>query len=143
MQLSKRGEYGMRAMIYLATLEGPAQAIPTRVIAEKESIPEKFLEQILVTLKNAGLLGSRCGAGGGYYLARPAGAITLGEVERVLDGPLAPVRCVSKMAYERCDCPDENACGLRLVMGDVRHAIVQVLDRTTLADVAERLQQHI
>jgi Rrf2 family protein len=139
MQLSKRGEYGIRAMIYLATLDGSGQATSTRVIAEKESIPEKFLEQILVTLKNAGLLGSRRGAGGGYYLRRPAGKITLGEIERVLDGPLAPVRCVSRMAYERCDCPDEDACGLRLVMGDVRQAIVQVLDHTTLADVTRRL----
>lgn len=139
MQLSKRGEYGIRAMIYLAGLDGSGQATPTRVIAEKESIPEKFLEQILVTLKNAGLLGSRRGAGGGYYLRRPAEKITLGEIERVLDGPLAPVRCVSRMAYERCDCPDEDTCGLRLVMGDVRQAIVQVLDHTTLADVTRRL----
>ncbi len=96
----------------------------------------KFLEQILLTLKNAGLLHSKMGIGGGYYLARPADQISLGHIVRILDGPLAPVRCVSQMAYEPCGCPDEQTCGLRLVMQDVRNAIAGILDHTTLADVA-------
>jgi Rrf2 family protein len=110
-------------------------------IAERQQIPVKFLEQILLTLKNAGLLRSRAGVGGGYYLARPPAEITLGQVARTLDGPLAPIPCVSQMAYERCVCDDENTCGLRLAMLDVRNAIADILDNTTLADVAARSVQ--
>lgn len=108
-------------------------------IAQREQIPLKFLEQILLALKNAGLLQSRMGMGGGYYLARPANEITLGQIVRVLDGPLAPIRCVSKMAYQPCACPDETTCGLRLVMLDVRNAIADILDHTTLFDVTQRV----
>lgn len=109
-------------------------------IAERENMPTKFLEQILLSLKNAGLLQSRMGVGGGYYLARPPEAITLGEIVRVLDGPLAPIRCVSHMAYEPCGCPDERTCGLRMTMLDVRNAIANILDNTTLAQVADRVE---
>jgi Rrf2 family protein len=171
MKLSKRGEYGLRAMIDLATQLNGAGAkdpktheegasfpgvassggvytggnnstgvVQIRDIAERQHIPAKFLEQILLTLKNAGLLHSRMGIGGGYYLARPAEEISLGQVVRVLDGPLAPIRCVSQMSYEPCGCPDEETCGLRLVMLDVRNAIADILDRTTLADVTRRVK---
>ena len=81
------------------------------------------------------------GVGGGYYLARPPQEISLGHIVRVLDGPLAPLRCVSQMAYEPCGCPDEQTCGLRLVMLDVRNAIVELLDNTSLADVLARVDQ--
>jgi Rrf2 family protein len=137
MRLSKRGEYGLRAMIYLADNTGPMLQI--KDISQHENIPIKFLEQILLALKNAGLLQSKMGFGGGYYLARPASEIKLGQIVRILDGPLAPVRCVSQMAYEPCDCPDEQTCGLRMVMGDVRNAIADILDNTSLADVALRV----
>ena len=140
MRLSKRGEYGLRAMIDLATWESHSGAVQIKDIAERENIPAKFLEQILLTLKNAGLLNSKMGVGGGYYLARPADQINLGQIVRVLDGPLAPIHCVSQMAYEPCGCPDEETCGLRLVMLDVRNAIAGILDRTTLADVAHRVE---
>ncbi len=140
MRLSKRGEYGLRAMIDLATWESQSQPVQIKEIAERESIPAKFLEQILLTLKNAGLLQSRMGIGGGYYLARPPEEITLGHIVRILDGPLAPVRCVSQMAYEPCGCPDEATCGLRLVMSDVRNAISSIMDHTTLADVTQRVK---
>ena len=143
MRLSKRGEYGLRAMIELATwdLENPGQHIvQIKDLAERQKIPVKFLEQILLSLKNAGLLQSKMGIGGGYYLSRPAKEITLGQIERVLDGPLAPIRCVSLMAYEPCGCPDEQTCGLRMVMSDVRNAIANILDHTTLADVAGRVE---
>jgi Rrf2 family protein len=140
MKLSKRGEYGLRAMADLASREPSSAVIPIKEIAEREQIPVKFLEQILLTLKNAGLLHSRMGIGGGYYLAKPAAEITLGQIIRVLDGPLAPIRCVSKMAYEPCACPDEETYGLRLTMLDVRNAISDILDRTTLADVARRVE---
>jgi Rrf2 family protein len=128
-------------MIALAepTIEGDTpQMMQIKEISLRENISVKFLEQILLTLKNAGLLHSKMGVGGGYYLARSAGEITLGQIFRVLDGPVAPIKCVSQMAYGPCGCPDEETCGLRLVMGDVRNAIVDILDHTTLADVNKR-----
>ncbi len=142
MRLSKRGEYGLRAMILLADTRGTDRSLPVvqiKDISDREKISAKFLEQILLTLKNAGLLHSKMGVGGGYYLAKSPGEITLGQIFRVLDGPLAPVKCVSQMAYEPCGCPDEQTCGLRLVMGDVRNAIAKILDGTSLKDVAGRV----
>ena len=141
MRLSKRGEYGLRAMITLAefaTKGATPVMMQIKEISQREQISPKFLEQILLTLKNAGLLHSRMGVGGGYYLARPASEITLGQIFRVLDGPVAPIKCVSQMAYESCGCPDEETCGLRLAMSDVRNAIADILDNTSLADVIKR-----
>jgi Rrf2 family protein len=141
MRLSKRGEYGLRAMITLAesSPQGTSSTMmQIKEISEREQISPKFLEQILLTLKNAGFLHSKMGLGGGYYLAKPASEITLGQIFRVLDGPVAPIRCVSQMAYEPCGCPEEETCGLRLVMGDVRNAIADILDNTSLADVTKR-----
>ncbi|HEX2696474.1 MAG TPA: Rrf2 family transcriptional regulator [Anaerolineales bacterium] len=141
MRLSKRGEYGLRAMIILATPkeDGRPPVVQIKEISQREQIPAKFLEQILLALKNAGLLHSKMGVGGGYHLARPAKEISLGQIVRVLDGPLAPVKCVSQMAYEPCGCPDEETCGLRLVMGDVRNSISKLLDGTSLEDVTHRM----
>ena len=141
MRLSKRGEYGLRAMISLAknTRSGVQPSLmQIKDISEREKIPAKFLEQILLTLKNSGMLHSKMGVGGGYYLARDPQEIFLGQIIRVLDGPIAPIRCVSQLAYEPCDCPDLDSCGLRLVMGDVRTAIVKILDNTSLTDVTRR-----
>src|SRR5512133_936589 len=141
MRLSKRGEYGLRAMISLAdpAIKGSAPAmLQIKEISQREQISPMFLEQILLTLKNAGLLHSKMGIGGGYYLAKSASEITLGQIFRVLDGPVAPMKCVSQMAYEPCGCPDEETCGLRLAMGDVRNAIADILDNTSLADVTKR-----
>jgi Rrf2 family protein len=112
--------------------------VQIKEIAQREHISAKFLEQILLALKNAGMLHSKMGVGGGYYLARSSSEITLGQIFRVLDGPVAPIRCVSQMSYESCGCPDEQTCGLRLVMGDVRNAITDILDNTSLADVTRR-----
>lgn len=141
MRLSKRGEYGLRAMIMIAGVPRRNDSLPVvqiKEISEQEKISSKFLEQIMLTLKNAGLLHSKMGVGGGYYLAKPPSEITLGHIFRVLDGPVAPIKCVSQIAYEPCGCPDEATCGLRLVMGDVRKAIVDILDNTSLADVTAR-----
>jgi Rrf2 family protein len=141
MRLSKRGEYGLRAAIHLANAQkhSPDVMVQIKDISVQEKIPTKYLEQILLALKNAGLLQSKMGVGGGYYLAKSSEQINLGQIIRVLDGPLAPIRCVSHMAYEPCGCPDEETCGLRMVMGDVRDAIANILENTTLADVAERM----
>jgi Rrf2 family protein len=141
MKLTKRGEYGLKALIDLAAQEDPQAATQIKDIAQRQQIPVKFLEQILLMLKNAGMLRSRAGVGGGYYLAKLPAEITLGQIVRVLDGPLAPIPCVSQMAYERCVCEDEATCGLRLTMLDVRNAIADILDHTTLADVSTRVQR--
>ena len=141
MRLSKRGEYGLRAII---TLAGRAQSggspamMQIKEFSQREQISPKFLEHILLTLKKAGLLHSKLGMGGGYYLARPSSEITLGQIFRVLDGPVAPIKRVSQMVYESCGCPDEERCGLRLVMGDVRNAIANILDHTSLEDGPRR-----
>lgn len=138
MRLSKRGEYGIRSMLYLAKQPNPDELVQLKQIAASENIPVKYLEQILLSLRHAGLLHSRMGIGGGYHLAKPADSINLGQIVRTLDGPLAPVNCVSQMAYEPCDCPDEKTCGLRLAMLDVRNSISNVLDNTSLQDVVNR-----
>ena len=142
MRLSKRGEYGLRAMIRMADFfshDGELHLIQIKEISKIENISIKYLEQIMLTLKNAGLLNSKMGIGGGYYLAKPPHEIMLGQIVRILDGPLAPIRCVSQMAYEPCDCPDERTCGLRLVMADVRNAIANILDNTSLEDVRSKV----
>lgn len=134
--LSSKAKYGLKAMVHLAVRQGGGSVLIAD-IAEQERIPKKFLDAILLELKNHGLLNSKKGKGGGYALARPANRITVGEVLRILDGPLAPVQCVSRTAYRRCDdCVDETACAVRAVMQDVRDAIASILDNTTLADMA-------
>ena len=102
-------------------------------IAQAERIPRKFLEAILVDLKSGGLLRSRAGRSGGYELLRLPKEVSLGQVIRLMDGPLAPTSCVSQMAYARCsDCEDERTCLIRLVMKEVRDATARILDQTTL-----------
>ena len=106
-------------------------------LASKEKLPIKFLEQIFMQLKTGGYVTSRRGKFGGYSLARPMNRIKFGEVIRLIEGPLAPIRCVSQTSYARCSCPDEAHCGLRILMFDVRNAISTILDRYTLADIVE------
>ena len=138
MRISKRGEYALRAMIDL----GVAQELGSPLLqigelAKRENLPVKFLEAILVQLKELGYLESKRGKRGGYLLAQPMGSIRIGDVIRKLEGPLAPIACVSQNFYERCSCPDETHCGLRMLMLDVRNAIADILDRHTLAQVVE------
>lgn len=135
MRVSKKGEYALRAMIVLALHHG---AGPVRIqeIAERERIPKKFLEQILLELKNAGLLESRRGAGGGYRLIKAPEDITLAKVVRIIDGPLAPIGCVSQLAHVKC--PQQESCGLYSVMLDVRNAVADILEGVTFADVCRK-----
>jgi len=137
MKLSKRGEYGLRALQDLAVHHGDGP-MSNKDLAERNRIPARFLEQIMLTLKHSRIVHSRKGPRGGYYLARPPQEITLAEIVRTLDGPLAPVSCVSEVAYEPCGCPDMEACGLRRVMKEVRDTVAEMMENTTLADLAAR-----
>ncbi len=138
MNLSKRGEYALRALIDLGIAKELGRPVlQVSELAAKEKLPVKFLEQIFTQLKAAGYIEARRGKFGGYSLARPMNRIRFGAVIRMIDGPLAPIRCVSQSAYERCTCPDEAHCGLRMLMLDVRNAIAKLLDRTTLAEIVE------
>src|SRR6516225_1941561 len=138
MKLSKRGEYALRALIDLGIAsELGWPMLQVSELAAKEKLPSKFLEQIFMQLKAAGYVKSRRGKFGGYSLGRPMSRIKFGAVIRLIDGPLAPIRCVSQTSYARCSCPDEIHCGLRILMFDVRNAISTVLDRYSLADIVE------
>jgi Rrf2 family protein len=138
MKLTKRGEYALRALIDLGiAYELGRPLIKVGELVEKERLPVKFIEQILMQLREAGYIETKRGKGGGYFLAKPPKEIRFGHVIRLIDGPLAPIACVSQTAYERCTCPDENHCGLRMLMLDVRNAISRILDRYVLADVVE------
>src|SRR5436190_8620720 len=123
MKLSLRGEYALRALLVLG-LNHQQSIVPIQNIAKRQNIPKRFLEQILNDLKSAGIVESRRGVAGGYRLGRPPERITLAEVIRFIEGPLAPVNCVSERFYEKCSCPDEQRCGIRSVMKEVRDAIV-------------------
>lgn len=123
-------------MIALAK-ENKKNKMPVQIgtLAKKEKFPKKFLELILLELRKQGILHSKLGAGGGYTLGRPADKISIGQIIRTLDGPLAPISCVSQTAYRKCDdCKDEKTCEVRKVMQKVRDASARILDGTTLAD---------
>ena len=132
--LSNKAKYGIRALIHLAQ-QGPGRVL-IKDIAEKERIPRKFLEAILLELKVAGLLQSKPGKGGGYFLLRAPDSINLGHVIRTIDGPLAPIPCASETAFSPCkDCPDVQKCAIRSVMKQVRDATAKILEQTTLAQL--------
>ena len=139
MKLSQRGEYALRALVVLGLRYRPgAEVVRIQTISKEQNIPKRFLEQILNDLKSAGILASRRGKAGGYRLARSPDKITLAEVVRHIEGPLAPVGCVSEKFYEPCTCPDESKCGIRSVMADVRMGIVKVLEGVTVAELCRR-----
>lgn len=138
--LSKKAQYGLRALLALAR-ENHQNPVLISDLAKHEGIPRKFLELILLELKNQGILQSRKGKGGGYFLGKPPQAITVGQVIRILDGPLAPLPCVSQTAYRKCDdCENENTCGVRIVMKEVRDETARILDGTTLAALLIRVE---
>jgi Rrf2 family protein len=137
--LSKRLKYGLRAMLALAD-EAGGRPLQTSELADRQRLPRKFLEAILLDLTRHGLLQSKKGRGGGYVLGRKPGDITIGQIIRVLEGPLALVSCVSQTAYRPCEeCIDEESCGIRLVMQEVRDATAHILDNTTLAGLGVRV----
>ncbi len=140
MKLSLRGEYALRALIVLGISHGK-NVVRIQAISDQQNIPKRFLEQILNDLKAAGIVESRRGVTGGYRLRRAPEHITLAEVIRHIEGPLAPVSCVSENFYEKCSCPNEDKCGIRSVMKEVREAIVKILDAVTVAQLCERVRQ--
>jgi Rrf2 family protein len=136
--ISQKAKYALRALIALARAD---ESLVISDIADEQAIPRKFLEQILLDLKHSGLVASRRGKAGGYGLLRPADTISFGEVLRIIDGPIAPLPCLSKIAYRRCeDCKEEASCEVRRVFAQVADATRGVLDRTTIADaIGERV----
>lgn len=133
--LSKKTKYGLKALSYLARqdAEGPTQIA---TISQSENIPQKFLESILLSLRKSGFLGSKKGKGGGYYLLKPPEEISISEVYRLLEGPIAMVPCVSLNFYEKCDdCPDEKTCSVHKLMIQVRDNTLEILNNTSLSDL--------
>lgn len=142
MKLSVRGEYALRALLVLARdYQEDDSVVRIQEISEKQNIPKRFLEQILNDLKSAHLVESKRGVAGGYRLRRRPERINLAEIVRHVEGPLAPVSCVSEKFYEKCSCPDESRCAIRSVMKETRDAIVGIMERVTLAELAERARQ--
>lgn len=136
--LPMKSRYALKALVYLA-LHQEKGPVLISTIAEAEGIPRKFLEAILLELRNQGVLASRRGKHGGYTLLLSADRILLGDVIRSLTGPLAPLPCLSRTAYQRCaECRDENTCAVRLLLADVHTATMKILEHTSLADLAAR-----
>jgi Rrf2 family protein len=138
MNLTKRGEYALRTLIRIGVAHSLGrEVVSVSELADAERLPLKFVEQILLQLRGAGYIETRRGKFGGYRIAKPLGEIRIGDVVRLIDGRLAPIACASETCYERCTCPDEDHCGLRMLMIDVRNAISRILDRYTLGQVVE------
>jgi Rrf2 family protein len=140
MKLSLRGEYALRALIVLGLNYG-SSVVRIQTISDQQNIPKRFLEQILSDLKSAGIVESKRGITGGYRLSKPPDKISLALVIRHIEGPLAPVSCVSEKFYARCSCPNESRCGIRSVMKDVREAIVEILEKVSVAELCDRVKQ--
>ena len=139
--LSKKTQYCLRALYALARRYG-GPPLMTAELARQEAIPKKFLELILLQMKHHGVVHSKMGKHGGYYLAQAPETVTVGAVIRMIDGPLAPLPCASETAFRKCDeCVDEKLCGTQIVMRQVRDATAQILDHTTLADVCRKVDE--
>ena len=136
--LSKKTKYGLKALSYLARR---TESTPVQIasISQAENIPQKILESILLSLRKTGILSSKKGKGGGYYLLKSPSEISIAEVYRILEGPIALVPCVSLNFYEKCeDCQDEKQCSVHQLMIQVRDNTLEILNNNTLADLIER-----
>lgn len=136
MKLSTRGRYGVRAMLELAMQSGKGP-VPLRDLASRQEISAKYLEQLLIPLKGAGLVKSVRGARGGYLLSTDPSNISLYDIVRSLEGPLAPVECVQDAQY----CDRVGGCTVHMVWGDMGQLLVNFLSRITLAEMVERQQE--
>lgn len=132
--LTQRSKYALRAMMALAA-QAPDQRLLASAIARQQRIPQKFLEQIMLELVRHGLVVGQRGRNGGYRLAKAPAQITIAQIIRITDGPLAPIACASLTGYKRCDdCTDEKRCAIRKIMRQVRDSMSAILDHTSLAD---------
>jgi Rrf2 family protein len=134
MRISKKAEYALRALVVMAREKRTFQI---QELSRAENIPVKFLEQILLALKHAGILGSKRGIGGGYVLRNDPSEITVGEIIAVLDGPLAPVPCAAAKPAEACSCPSPQTCSVRLFMTDLREKLAALLGDATIEDLSK------
>ena len=135
--LSKKTKYAINALVYLAK-KPPKQSVLISEISEKEHIPKKFLEAILLDMKNAGLLNSKKGKGGGYYLLKDPSEVNLADVIRLFDGAIGMLPCVTHKYYEKCEeCEDEVTCGIRHTFLSIRNETVELLKQNTLAQIVE------
>jgi Rrf2 family protein len=132
MRISKKAEYALRALVTIARQQ---KSWRIEELSVRENIPIKYLEQILLALRHAGILTSKRGVGGGYALLRPASKISVGEIIRILDGPLAPVPCAASGSTERCSCPDPRTCAVRIVMTDVTRDLTAALNERTIDEM--------
>jgi Rrf2 family protein len=140
--ISKKAKYGLKVLAVMGENYPMKEPRLISELADTAKVPKKFLEQILLDLKNQGILQSKKGKGGGYFLAKSPQAIKLGPVLRILGGPLAPLPCLSQTAYERCgECPDEANCNIRLIMKDVYEAQTRFLDSHTLDDMLNKTRR--
>ena len=140
--LSRKTKYAINALVYLAREGKDGEPIQISRIAESENIPRKFLEAILLELRHAGMLNSRKGKIGGYYLQQSPEEINIADVMRLFDGPIALLPCVAYKYYERCEeCVDEETCGIRSVFSDVRSETVKTLKKATLAEIMKRSEK--
>jgi Rrf2 family protein len=129
-----KAKYALRALMIMA--QNDKKMLQTKVIARDADVPQKFLEAILLELKNHGYVASKRGIFGGYFLSKAAEDITIGGIIRIIDGPLAPIRCASVTAYQKCDdCHDEKTCAIRKTMIEVRNSIAGVLDNKKLTEM--------
>ena len=136
--ISQRARYAFKAIVALARAK-PGVGLQIRKLSEQENLPRKFLEQILLTLKAAGYITSRRGRDGGYELLKPADLIYIGPMLRAVDGPIAPLSCLSRTAYRRCaDCKDESHCEVRLAFATAYDSYLAALESTTLAQVMQQ-----
>ena len=134
LMLSKKTKYGIKALVYIAKQE--EKIVPIRDIAENENISQKFLESILLSLKKTGIVASKKGKAGGYYLIKEPSEVTMASVMRILEGPIAMLPCVSLNFYEKCDdCVSEETCSMHDVMADLRDASLSILNQKTLKDL--------
>ena len=144
--LSKRSKYAINALVYLARAakDNADRKVQVSEISEQQNIPRKFLEAILLDLKNAGILGSKMGRGGGYYLRKPTTEVNLAEVYRIFDGAIGLLPCVTYQYYEKCEeCRDEETCGIREAILEVRNKTVEILKENTLQAILDREDQKI
>ncbi|HWB60001.1 MAG TPA: Rrf2 family transcriptional regulator [Chthoniobacteraceae bacterium] len=133
MRVSRKTEYALRALVAMA--RKPGRSYQIHELSENENIPVKYLEQILLTLKNAGFLASKRGVGGGYALRVGPAEIKVGEIVEIMDGPIAPVPCAALRPLEKCSCPDPRTCAVRLLMIELREQITESLGTRTIDDM--------